>query len=260
MRVAIVRRLLSVLLPALCLLPVAFAAPAARAEQATVAVAANFAEPLETLQGLFEERTGHIITVVSGSTGKLYAQIAHGAPYDLLLAADAERPARLAEEGLGVAASRFTYAIGRLALWSPDPARVTDDLETVLRRPFRHLAIANPALAPYGAAARETLAALGLWQALEPKLVRGENVAQAFQMVATGNAELGLVALAYVRSPRNPAPGSHRAVPPHLHAPIRQDAILLARAADNAAAHAFMDFLRSPEAAAVIERFGYAAE
>lgn len=232
----------------------------ARAGQVTVAVAANFAEPMETLAPRFEAETGHEVTLVTGSTGKLYAQIVHGAPFDVLLAADMARPLRLAEEGLADPDSRFTYAVGGLTLWSADPEAIGQDCLAALRqRDFRHLAIANPELAPYGEAAREVLTALGLWQAVQAELVRGENIGQTFQLVATGNAELGFVARAQVLSPRNQIAGSRWDVPGELHAPIRQDAILLHRAIDPGAARAFLAFLRSPEAQAVIEGFGYGA-
>jgi molybdate transport system substrate-binding protein len=233
---------------------------AAQAEEAIVAIAANFAEPMERLQAMFEEESGHTLTLVIGSTGKLYAQITNGAPFDVLLAADQERPARLVEEDQAVADSRFTYAVGRLALWSADPGLIGGGRgEAVLGGgDFGHLAIANPELAPYGKAAQQTLEALGLWDELSPKIVQGENIGQTFQMVATGNAELGFVALSYVLSERNATPGSRWDVPVELHQPIRQDAVLLAHGADNPAAAGFLDFLRSPEAQAVIERFGYA--
>jgi molybdate transport system substrate-binding protein len=235
------------------------ASGAAQAEEATVAIAANFAEPMERLQAMFEEQSGHDLTPVIGSTGKLYAQITNGAPFDVLLAADQERPARLVEEEHAVADSRFTYAVGRLALWSADADLIGEGGGAVLRRgAFDHLAIANPELAPYGRAARQTLEALGLWDDLSPKIVQGENIGQTFQMVATGNAELGLVALSYALSERNATPGSRWDVPAELHEAIRQDAVLLAHGSDSPAATGLLAFLRSPEAQAVIERFGYA--
>jgi len=246
-RLAVVAIALVALLPA-----------ASRASQVTVAVATNFARPMATLAPAFEAGSGHELILVLGSTGKLYAQITHGAPFDVLLAADAARPARLAEEGLAEPESQFTYAIGRLVLWSPDPGMIGADCRATLAAGrFRHLAIANPALAPYGAAARDVLQMLGVWQEVQPKLVRGENIGQAFQLVASGNAELGFVALAQLAGPDAGTGGSRWDVPAELHAPIRQDAILLRRAADDPAARAFLAFLRSPETQAVIERFGY---
>jgi molybdate transport system substrate-binding protein len=245
------------LLPLSLLLVLAVAVPAA-GEEATVAVAANFAEVVERLEADYERRSGHALNVVAGSTGKLYAQVVAGAPFDVLLAADQERPERLERDGLAVAGSRFTYAVGRLTLWSREPERVGADGAATLRDgDFRLLAIANPALAPYGQAARQTLAGLGLWDRLERKIVRGESIGQAHAMVASGNAELGLVALSYVLSPRNATPGSRWEVPPDLHEPIRQDAVLLNRAAGNAAARGFLDYLRGDAARAVIETYGY---
>lgn len=232
------------------------ARPAAAAE-ALVAVAANFLEPMQALAARFESETGHSLKLSAGSTGRFYAQIREGAPFDLFLAADQEHPRRLQQEGLA-AEPPLTYAIGRLALWSADPALLQGDAREVLRRgAFRRLAIAKPALAPYGRAAQETLQALGLWEALRPKLVQGDSVAQAFQFVATGNAELGFVALAQVMSPERPAAGGRWLVPAELHQPIRQDALLLRRGADNPAARAAFAFLRGAEARRRIAAFGY---
>lgn len=246
----------------LCLLFVlafAFAAPAG--EQATVAVAANFAEVVERLEADYERRSGHELSVVVGSTGKLYAQVVAGAPFDVLLAADQERPERLERVGLAVVGSRFTYAVGRLTLWSREPGRIgADGVATLRDGDFRLLAIANPALAPYGAAARQTLAELGLWDRLQRKIVMGESIGQAHAMVASGNAEVGFVALSYVLSPRNGTPGSRWEVPPDLHEPIRQDAVLLDRASGNAAARGFLDYLRGDAARAVIETYGYGVD
>ncbi len=230
----------------------------ARAETALAAVAANFAETAEALAPLFHQATGHELHLTTGSTGKLYAQIGAGAPFDLLLSADAATPARLLAEGKAVADSGFTYAIGRLTLWSPDPDRIGPDGPAALRDPdLRFVAIANPDLAPYGHAAREVLQELGLWAALQPRIAMGQNIGQAHSMVATGAAELGLVALSAVQSPRNPAQGSRWDVPQALFEPIRQDAVLLNPGADNPAARAFLDFLRGPEAVTVIDAYGY---
>jgi molybdate transport system substrate-binding protein len=231
------------------------------ADTALIAVAANFAEAMTRLEQQFEAQTNHKLTVTFGSTGKLYAQIVAGAPIDVLLAADQVRPAKLEDMGLAVADSRFTYAVGQLALWSADPLHIAADGEIVLRRAdFRHLAIANPKLAPYGEAARQALMRLGLYEQLAPRLVMGENVGQAYALVATGNAELGLVALSAVLSLRNQYPGSQWLVPLDLYDPIRQDAILLRRAEHNQAALAFVDFLQSRAARTLIEDSGYAAK
>lgn len=227
------------------------AAPA-RAGEVHVAVAANFVKPLRAIADAFQQETGDTVVVSEGSTGKLYAQIANGAPFEVFLSADAERPRRLLAEGRAVAGTDFAYALGRLALWSRDAARIEGP--GALRGEFRHLAIANPELAPYGLAARETLVKLGLWEALEPRLVRGEDVGQTYQFVATGNAELGFVALSQVLD----AGGSRWDVPADHHAPIEQHAVLLNPGADDDAARAFLAFLGGPAARARIEAAGYA--
>jgi molybdate transport system substrate-binding protein len=256
----IMRALLSLPFALSPLLGVLLAGPAAGAE-AVVAVAANFAEVAQRLAADFERQSGHRLTFVAGSTGKLYAQIANGAPFDVFLAADRERPERLEKDGLAPAGWRFTYAVGRLTLWSREPGRVGGDGAATLREGgFRLLAIANPALAPYGAAAKQTLETLGLWERLADRIVMGETIGQAHVLVASGNAELGLVALSGVLSPRNATPGSRWDVPPDLHAPIRQDAVLLARAAGNPAARDFLGFLRSEPAQAVIQSYGYGVD
>ncbi len=234
------------------------AATGAFAGETTVAVAANAAEVVETLAAEFERESGHRVRVTVGSTGKLYAQILHGAPFDLFLAADQKRPRLLVEEGLAVEDSRRTYAIGRLVLWSLDAAMAVG--EDLLRDgSFRRLAIANPDLAPYGAAARETLRELRLWESLRPKIVLGENVGQAFAMAASENAELGFVSLASVLSSRNEREGSYWEVPERFHTRIRQDSVLLDRARDNPAARDFHEFLETPAALKIIESFGFVA-
>lgn len=243
-------------LPALLLSSVA-----ATAESALVAVATNFAEAAELLVEEFEEISGHDIEISTGATGKLYAQIMNGAPFDALLAADQERPMRLEVSGDAVAGTRFVYATGTLCLWSTDPALIDADGAEVLRRgQFRSIAIANPDLAPYGAAAKETLQALGLWDALQSKIVSGENIGQAYALVATGNAELGFVALASVVSERNGIKGSRWEVPPAMHAPVRQDAVLLKHGSGNSAATAFLEYLRSDAARTQIAALGYGIE
>jgi molybdate transport system substrate-binding protein len=233
------------------------AAPgSAVAEQATVAVAANFLIAAQALEQEFEASTGHELVVTAGSTGQLYAQIASGAPFDILLAADQERPRLLADSGRGVAASVFTYAVGQLVLWSANPDRIDDGpFEAALATDFRFLAISEPNVAPYGRAAREVLEKLGLWSELQPRIVKGQNVAQTFSMIETGNAQLGLVALSQVLAYRGPA--SYQLVPPDLYQPILQDAVLLSRAADNIAARDFLAFLKSPAASRILESFGY---
>ena len=222
-----------------------------------MAVAANFLEPLQKIAAAFVAESGHELKVSSGSTGKLYAQIREGAPFDLFLAADRKHPQLVADEGLAASAP-FTYAIGRLALWSADPALLAGDATKALRDgAFRKLAIASPKLAPYGEAAEQVLAALGLSEAMRAKLVFGENIAKTYQFVATGNAELGFVALSQIASPDKPAAGSRWVVPAHLYQPIRQDAVLLKRGADNPAAREAAAFLRGPAARRLIDSFGY---
>jgi molybdate transport system substrate-binding protein len=230
-----------------------------QAETALVAAASNFAEASARIADDFEAETGHQIKVSVGSTGKLYAQIRAGAPFDVLLAADQMSPEKLAADGLAVAESRFTYAIGRLTLWSADPKRVAGDPKTLLANPaIRAIAIANPALAPYGLAARQALQKLGVWQQLNARIVTAENVGQAFALTATGNAELGFVARPLLESRRGKALGGSRwEVPVQLHAPIRQDAVLLKRAETNKAARDFLAFLRGAKARAIMAQLGY---
>lgn len=225
------------------------------AGEVQVAVAANFAAPMEKLAPMFARETGHKAVLSFGSTGKFYAQIRHGAPFEVLLAADDETPARLEREGRG--ASRFTYAVGRLALWSRQAGFVDAQGEVLKRGRFDRLAIADPRLAPYGAAAIETVRKLGLLEALRPKFVQGENIAQAWQFAATGNAALGFVALSQVYAGGKLKEGSAWIVPASMHAPIRQDAILLDKGKDNAAASALMRYLQGSKARAVIRSFGY---
>jgi molybdate transport system substrate-binding protein len=247
-----------------------------------VAVAANFAVPLERIAAGFSAATGHTLKVAAGSTGKFYAQIVAGAPFELLIAADDETPKKLIAEGQAVAGSNFTYAIGKLVLWSAKPGFVDAQGAVLGSGRFAHLAIANPKVAPYGAAALQVIEARGLGEALAPKLVTGESIAQAFQFVSTGNAELGFVALSQVIAagppqgdqrplggpapkapggpatvPGKPAAGSYWLVPQELYTEIRQDAVLLKPGADNPAAQALLGYLKSPAAQQVIRAFGY---
>lgn len=234
----------------------ALLSPAAVAAAATIAVAANFTAPAQRIAADFERHSGHKLKLSFGSTGKFYSQIVHGAPFDVLLAADAATPQRLLAEGRAVAGSGYTYALGRLVLWSAQPGLVDGRGEVLRHGRYMRIAIANPKLAPYGAATQQVLQRLGLWVTVQPKLVTGENIAQAYQFVATGNADLGFVARAQLKGVAAPR-GSQWQVPERLHDPIRQDAVLLARAADNAAARAFLDHLRSAAARAVIRDYGY---
>jgi molybdate transport system substrate-binding protein len=229
----------------------------AQADRVQVAVAANFSAPMQRLAADFQAATGHTVEVSLGSTGKFYAQIRHGAPFEVLLSADDETPARLIAEGSAVAGSPFTYAIGRLVLWSALPGFVDPQGAVLQQGRFKHLAIANPKTAPYGAGAVEALGRLGLLDALRPKFVQGENIAQTQQFVATGNAELGFVALAQVWRDGALSAGSAWIVPAALHTPLRQDAVLLLPGRDKPAAKALLAYLRSDKARAVIRSFGY---
>jgi len=223
------------------------------AGEARIAVASNFATVMPYLAERFRQETGHELIVSTASTGKLYAQIIHGAPFDVFLAADDDYPRRLEQEGRAVPGSGSTYAVGRLALWSPRAGYVDAQGGVLKQGGFRKLAVANPRLAPYGEAAREALGKLGLWSGLQPKMVFGENIAQTYQFVASGNADLGFVAYSQI----NGGAGSHWLVPATLHSPLRQDAVLLNRGQDNPAARAFLAFLRSPAATGIIESQGY---
>jgi molybdate transport system substrate-binding protein len=226
------------------------------AEEAAVAVAANFSAPAQRLATAFGAVSGHKINLVVGSTGKLYAQIKNGAPFHVLLSADDETPTRLVKEGNGVEGSQFTYATGRLVLWSKEPGLV-DAKGDVLRESFERLAIADPKLAPYGAAAMETLDKLNLRSQLQSRLVQGESIGQAYQFVATGNAALGFVALSQVMVEGRVTEGSAWVVPASFHTPLKQDAVLLQSARANAAAQAFMAYLKSEPAKVLIRGYGY---
>ncbi len=229
----------------------------ARAGEVSVAVASNFAAPMQQIARAFAQDTGHTAVLALGSTGKFYTQIKNGAPFQLLLAADDETPARLEKEGLTVAGSRFTYATGRLVLWSQTPGLV-DGQGAVLRTgTFTRIALADPKLAPYGTAALQTLEQLGLVAALQPRMVQGENIAQAYQFVATGNAALGFVALSQVMVQGRMAQGSAWVVPAAMHAPLRQDAVVLANGKNNPAALALAAYLKGEKARATIRAFGY---
>ena len=233
-----------------CLLPIESLAEA----PLRVAVASNFADPLRAIADAYEASHGHRIEVIAGSSGKLYAQIRHGAPFDVFLSADSERPRALEQRGIAVAGSRFTYAVGRLALWSPDATLTVDSIDALEDRPGSRVAIANPRLAPYGRAARQALQALGRWSDLERRLVRGENIAQTFHFVVSGNAALGFVALSQLTADP-PLGGSFWLVPIALHDPIEQQ---LVRITGHPHATAFIDYLRSPPVLARIRDFGYA--
>ncbi|MEZ5840246.1 MAG: molybdate ABC transporter substrate-binding protein [Hyphomicrobiales bacterium] len=230
---------------------------AAAAGEVTVAAAANFTAAANEIAAAFKDKTGHEAVLVFGSSGKLYTQIANDAPFEVFLSADVERPLQAEAEGRAVAGSRFTYAIGRLALHSAMPGVVDADGRVLAEGNFGRLAIANPETAPYGVAAMEVLGAMGLAERLAPKIVRGDNLAQVLQFVSTGNAEVGFVALSQVIGS---ADGSSWVVPETLYQPIRQDAVLLKKGDGNPAATAFLDFLKDEEARALIVRFGYGVD
>ena len=229
----------------------------AHADTVSVAVAANFTAPMQKIAAAFEADTGHKAELSFGATGKFYAQITHGAPFQVLLSADDTTPARLEREGKAVAHSRFTYAIGTLVLWSAQPGTVDAKGDVLKSGDFKHLAIANPKLAPYGAAALQVMEKLGVATALQPRLVQGENIAQTFQFVSTGNAQLGFVALSQVMADGKIRSGSAWQVPASLHEPIRQDAVLLMPGKDSAAASALLTYLRGRKARAIIQSYGY---
>lgn len=238
-------------------LPALLLAGTSHAGEVSVAVAANFTGPMQKIAVAFERDTGHKAALSFGSTGRFYAQVKGGAPFQVLLAADAATPARLEQEGLAVPGSRFTYATGRLVLWSATPGLV-DDRGEVLRRPGTgRIAIADPKLAPYGAAAVEAMGKLGVLAALQPRLVQGDSIAQAWQFVSTGNAPFGFVALSQVMADGRIAKGSAWVVPGSLHAPIRQDAVLLAPGRNDPAAAALLAYLRGDRARAIIRAHGY---
>ena len=230
-------------------------ATAARAEcRSQVAVAANFMEPAKEIAAAFEAASCNTVALSFGSSGQFFAQLSHGAPYEVFLSADAARPAAAEHEGLGVAGTRFTYAKGRLVLFSKTPGFV-DGAGAVLKAgKFSKLAIADPVAAPYGAAALQTLDALGLRAAIQPKIVQGSSIAQAFQFVTVAPADLGFVALSQVKDRKG---GSRWIVPESLHAPIEQQAILLRPGHDSSAAKAFLAFLKGPQAVAIIKKYGY---
>ena len=246
--------------PVSAVLALALAAGTAAADEAQIAVAANFTAPMKTIIQMFEEDTEHTVKASYGSTGKLYAQIENGAPFEALLAADQKRPELLEKEGVAVPGTRFTSAVGTLVLWSAEPDVVEDGEALLKSGDFNKLAIANPKLAPYGEAAMQTMDALGVKAALEPKLVRGENIAQTYQFVDTGNAEVGFVALSQVMQDGQITKGSGWIVPGDLHEPIRQDAVILDKGKDSAAVTALFAYLKGEKAQAVIHDFGYETE
>lgn len=227
------------------------------AAEVPVAVAANFSAPMKIIARDFERETGHKATLAFGATGQFYAQIRNGAPFAILLAADDATPIKLEKEGLGVIGSRFTYATGKLVLWSKKPGLVDAQADVLRNSPFDKIAIANPKLSPYGAAAMETLDTMGLRARIRPKIVEGSNIAQTFQFVASENAALGFVALSQVVENGTIKEGSAWIVPASMHAPIKQDAVLLSPGKDSPAAASLLKYLQGDKAKAVIRSFGY---
>jgi molybdate transport system substrate-binding protein len=233
-----------------------FCAGQTLADEIRVAVASNFTDTIKDIAGLFEKKTGHQVALAFGSTGKHYAQIKNGAPFEAFFAADIRRPRLLEEAGFAQPGSRFTYAVGKVVLWSPDPAGVDAEGKVLSTGNFRHLALANPKLAPYGKAAEQVMRAHGVWDELQGRMVRGENIGQTFQFVKSGNAELGFVAYSQIKRPGAAIKGSFWEPPHLLYSPIEQQAVLLR---DNTVAHEFLDFLKGEQAREIIQGYGYNA-
>jgi molybdate transport system substrate-binding protein len=239
------------------LLTLFFTVGVVHADEVQVAVASNFTAPIQAIAAEFEKDTGHQLVAAYGATGQFYTQIKNGAPFEVFLAADDATPARLESEGDVVKGSRFTYAIGTLALWSAKGGYVDDKGQVLQGNAFRHLSIANPKTAPYGLAATQVMDKLGLTGQVKGKIVEGQNITQAYQFVSTGNAELGFVALSQVYKDGELASGSAWIVPAQLHDPIKQDGVILSKGRGNTAALALMDYLKGPKAAAIIQAYGY---
>lgn len=239
---------------ALLLLVLVIVSNLSMAADIRVAAASNFSQAMTVLARSFEESTGHQVKLVFGSTGKHYAQVRNGAPFDVFFSADIERPRLLEEEGIAIAGSRFTYAIGKLVLWSPMADYVDSKGNVLEKGEFNYLAIANPVLAPYGRAAKEVLQSRGLWSEMKGKAVRGENIGQAFQFVNSGNAELGFVALSQVTKINQPIEGSYWKVPQGLYTPIEQQAVLLK---ENEVGRRFLSYIKSTAAMKIINDYGY---
>ncbi len=241
----------------LAMLVAALAFGSAHADEVQVAVAANFTAPIQAIAADFEKDTGHKLVAAYGATGQFYTQIKNGAPFEVFLSADDTTPQKLETEGDTVKGSRFTYAVGTLALWSAKEGYVDAKGEVLKKGEFKHLSIANPKAAPYGLAATQVLAKEGLTEQVKDKIVEGQNITQAYQFVSTGNAELGFVALSQIYKDGKVTSGSAWIVPASMHDPIKQDAVILTKGKDSAAAKALVEYLKGPKAAAVIKSYGY---
>jgi len=230
----------------------------AQAEEIQVAVATNFINPFKSVVKKFERKTGHKVIVISGSTGKLYAQITNGAPFDIFLSADSRRPELLIKQGYAVLGTQYTYALGKITLWSSNTNIISNSVEsTLLKKKFSHIAIANPVTAPYGKAALQILKNLDQWENLKPFIVQGENIGQAFQFVFSNNAELGFVALSQVLDPKNIHTGIRVDIPSHYYDPIKQDVVVLTKAGNSVGSMELWNFLKSDEAKKIIKKRGY---
>ncbi|MDD1134838.1 MULTISPECIES: molybdate ABC transporter substrate-binding protein [Pseudomonas] len=243
--------------PGLATLLALFTLGSAHADEVQVAVAANFTAPIQAIAADFKKDTGHTLVAAYGATGQFYAQIKNGAPFEVFLSADDSTPQKLESEGDTVKGSRFTYAVGTLALWSAKEGYVDAKGDVLQKNQYQHLSIANPKAAPYGLAATQVLAKLGLTDQVKSKLVEGQNITQAYQFVSTGNAELGFVALSQIYKDGKVSSGSAWIVPGQMHDPIKQDAVILNKGKDNPAAKALVDYLKGPKAAAIIKSYGY---
>ena len=232
--------------------------PIAWADEIQAAVATNFHNPFKAVVKQFEKKTGHKVIIITGSTGKLYAQIVNGAPFDIFLSADSLRPKLLMQEGRAVSGTQYSYAFGKITLWSPSPNLISENVKsTLLKNKFSHIAIANPITAPYGKAALQTLEKIGQWDRLKPLVVQGENIGQTFQFVFSENAELGFVALSQVLDPKNNQKGKRVEISSDHYDPIRQDIVVLTRGKDNTGAMSLWRFLKSDQAKRIIKKYGY---
>ncbi len=241
----------------LCAYGIFVVAANAQAAEIKVAVASNFANTLKEIAVEFQRDTGHQLAITPGATGKFYAQISNGAPFDVFLSADDETPRKLAQEGKAIAASQFTYAIGRLALWSPSPDLVDKNADILKTDKFKYIAIANAKVAPYGQAAVQTMQKLGVLSKIEPRVVQGESIAQTFQFVSTGNAQLGFVALSQIFENGKIKTGSAWIVPEEMHEQLKQDAVILQSCKNTAACQALMDYLKSEKIKKMMSSYGY---